>query len=61
VLKPIETKNLTAADVEDMTRDTLDLMLKEIIDLTAKQREKSVSVSSANGKERVVKASGVQA
>ncbi|KAH8801537.1 hypothetical protein F5884DRAFT_824607 [Xylogone sp. PMI_703] len=38
VLKPIETKGLTAADVDELTRTTRELMLQEIVSLTAKDR-----------------------
>ena len=67
VLPPIQTKNLTSADVEDLTRDTRDMMVKTMLELTAKQRghevkldEKLAAMSQAtsNG---VIKASGVQA
>lgn len=34
VLKPIPTTHLKAADVDDLTKTTRDLMLKELITLT---------------------------
>lgn len=34
VLPPIPTSHLTAADVDDLTRTTRDLMLKELVELT---------------------------
>jgi lysophosphatidate acyltransferase len=37
-LKPIETTNLKPSDVEDLARDTRELMLKELTLLTEKQR-----------------------
>ena len=61
VLKPIQTTHLTSADVEDLTRDTRDLMLRELIDLTAKQRGKPVAMPSQNAGDGVVKASGAEA
>lgn len=61
VLKPIETKNLTTADVEDLTRDTRDAMLKTMVDLTAQQRGRPVEVDAKHGVDGVVKASGVEA
>ncbi|KAK2626021.1 hypothetical protein QTJ16_004283 [Diplocarpon rosae] len=38
VLKPIETKDLQPADVEDLTRDTREMMLREIVALTSRAR-----------------------
>lgn len=61
VLKPIETKNLTTADVEDLTRDTRELMLKTMVELTAEQRGHPVTVDTKLGGNGVVKASGVDA
>ncbi|KAK0723105.1 hypothetical protein B0T26DRAFT_750416 [Lasiosphaeria miniovina] len=60
VLDPISTTGLTAADVDELTRTTRELMLKELIALTEKAqgRKFAVSVAStaANG---VAKASGI--
>lgn len=61
MLKPIETKGLTTADVEDLTRDTRDLMLREIVNLTAKTRGQPVAISAQNSADGVVKASGAEA
>jgi lysophosphatidate acyltransferase len=61
VLKPIETKGLQAADVEDLTRDTRELMLDEMIALTEKERGRPVSVPSREKGAKVVKASGAEA
>lgn len=65
VLPAIETKNLTSADVDDLTRDTRTKMEKTMLELTALQRgrpvkldERLAAMSSGNG---VVKASGIQA
>lgn len=60
VLKPIETKTLKPADVEDLTRDTRELMLKEIVSLTEKQRRQQVVIPVQNGGDRFVKASGTK-
>lgn len=60
VLKPISTKGLTAADVEDLTRDTREKMLEEVIALTAKQRGQPMGMSAQQGN-GVVKASGTEA
>jgi len=61
VLKPIETKNLTPADVEDLTRDTRELMLREIEILTARQRGQKIALPAQNGRTGVLKASGAEA
>ncbi|RDW65259.1 1-acyl-sn-glycerol-3-phosphate acyltransferase [Coleophoma crateriformis] len=61
VLEPIPTKNLTAADVEDLTRDTRELMLREIISLTAKQQGKPIAMSAHQNGDGLVKASGAEA
>lgn len=61
VLKPIETKNLTPADVEDLTRDTREKMLKELVSLTEKQRGHQVAIPAHNSGDGVVKASGAEA
>ncbi|TAQ90985.1 hypothetical protein B7494_g741 [Chlorociboria aeruginascens] len=60
VLKPIETTNLTASDVEDLARDTRDLMLRELLDLTAKSRGIPISIPAQNAGDGVVKASGIE-
>ncbi|MCJ1374234.1 1-acylglycerol-3-phosphate O-acyltransferase [Loxospora ochrophaea] len=44
VLPPISTKGLTVADVEDLTRTTRDLMLKELMELTASPMGQKVAV-----------------
>ncbi len=38
VLPPIETEGLTAADVDDLTSRTRELMLRELVALTAEER-----------------------
>jgi lysophosphatidate acyltransferase len=57
VLKPIETINLTPADVEDLTRDTRELMLNELVSLTAKARGQPIAMPSQSSRNGVVKAS----
>ncbi|KAK8147976.1 1-acylglycerol-3-phosphate O-acyltransferase [Beauveria asiatica] len=44
VLDPIPTKNLTSADVDELTRTTRELMLKELMTLTAKARGQPMAV-----------------
>lgn len=64
MLKPIETKGLTAANVEDLTRDTRELMLRELLVLTARQRGqpvREVPYTANNSEDGVVKASGTEA
>ncbi|KAI1326402.1 1-acylglycerol-3-phosphate O [Xylariaceae sp. FL0255] len=57
VLDPIPTTDLTTEDVDELTRSTRELMLKELISLTPKAQNKPIAMpaSSANG---VAKASG---
>jgi len=60
VLDPISTKGLTSADVDELTRSTRELMLKELIALTERARGQKITsaprtVSHTNG---VIKASG---
>ncbi|TVY32382.1 putative 1-acyl-sn-glycerol-3-phosphate acyltransferase [Lachnellula subtilissima] len=61
VLKPIETKHLKASDVDDLARDTRELMLREMVSLTAKARGEPVAMPAENPIDGVVKASGVEA
>ena len=61
MLKPIETKNLKSSDVDDLARDTRELMLKEIVALTAKARGRPVAMPARNSGDGVVKASGSEA
>ncbi|KAF7865860.1 hypothetical protein EAF04_006025 [Stromatinia cepivora] len=60
VLKPIETKHLTSADVEDLARDTRELMLRELIALTSRKEGKPMAIPAQNV-DGVVKASGTEA
>ncbi|KAG4441420.1 hypothetical protein IFR05_003107 [Cadophora sp. M221] len=61
VLKPIETKGLQASDVEDLARDTRELMLREIVAITLKARGQPIAMPAQNSKGGVVKASGAEA
>jgi len=61
VLKPIETKNLKPSDVEDLARDTRELMLREIVSLTAKARGRPVAMPAQSSGDGIVKASGAEA
>ncbi|KAH0490633.1 hypothetical protein TgHK011_002093 [Trichoderma gracile] len=62
VLPPIETKNLTSADVDELTQSTRDLMLKELISLTEKARGQPIAVpASLNGAATTGKSTAVDA
>jgi len=61
VLKPIETKGLQPSDVEDLARDTRELMLREIVAITSKARGRPVAMPAQSSEDGVVKASGVEA
>ncbi|KAG0647575.1 putative 1-acyl-sn-glycerol-3-phosphate acyltransferase [Hyphodiscus hymeniophilus] len=61
VLKPIETKNLKPSDVDDLARDTRELMLREIIALTSRARGHPVAMPATDPGDGVVKASGAEA
>lgn len=50
VLDPISTEGLTAADVDELTRKTHEVMLKEMIALTEKARGRSHE-DGVNGKQ----------
>jgi lysophosphatidate acyltransferase len=63
VLKPIPTKGLTAADVEELTRTTRELMLNELVTVTAKARGQPVAVpaslsNSTTGKSSAIDTNG---
>ncbi|KAL2160536.1 hypothetical protein VTH06DRAFT_1224 [Thermothelomyces fergusii] len=58
VLDPIPTTGLTAADVDELTRSTRDLMLKELYALTEKARGRPVTKIGADGGSDVAKATG---
>ncbi|KAI0024797.1 acyltransferase-domain-containing protein [Xylariomycetidae sp. FL0641] len=60
VLDPIPTEGLTSADVDELTRNTRELMLKEIVALTEKVQGKPMAVP-AGSEDGVVHASGADA
>ncbi|PON29849.1 1-acyl-sn-glycerol-3-phosphate acyltransferase [Trichoderma gamsii] len=49
VLAPIPTANLTPADVDELTRETRELMLSELISLTEKARGQPIAMPATNG------------
>ncbi|KAI5922201.1 hypothetical protein F4810DRAFT_300225 [Camillea tinctor] len=58
VLDPIPTTGLTTEDVDELTRSTRELMLKEMVALTAKARNQPIAMP-AQSDDGVVRASGV--
>ena len=58
-MDPISTKGLTAADVDELTRNTRELMLKELISLTEQARGKTLRLPTTTESNGAVKASGV--
>ena len=48
-MEPIPTKGLEAADVDELTRTTRELMLNELVSLTAKARGQPIAVPASNG------------
>jgi len=60
VLQPIDTTKLKPADVDDLTQDTRNLMLKELVGLTAKARGRPLAMPAQNSGDGVVKASGAE-
>ncbi|KAK8049921.1 hypothetical protein PG994_011651 [Apiospora phragmitis] len=61
VLDPIPTSGLTAADVDELTRSTREVMLEELVALSSKAQKRPMAVPSSNGGDGVVKASGAEA
>ncbi|KAI1335760.1 acyltransferase-domain-containing protein [Xylariaceae sp. FL0016] len=61
VLDPIPTTGLTAEDVDELTRSTRELMLKEIVMLTEKAQGKPIAMPAQSNTDGVVHASGVDA
>ncbi|KAI0180012.1 acyltransferase-domain-containing protein [Hypoxylon sp. FL1284] len=60
VLDPIPTAGLQPEDVDELARNTRDLMLKEMVALTEKVRNKPIAMP-AKGGDGVVHASGIDA
>lgn len=61
VLDPIPTKNLTATDVDELSRSTRELMLKELTKLTAKARGTPVAMPASSEKTDTATSSAVEA
>ncbi|KAL2170176.1 hypothetical protein VTG60DRAFT_5128 [Thermothelomyces hinnuleus] len=61
VLDPIPTTGLTAADVDELTRSTRNLMLNELYALTEKARGQPLTKVEADGDNGVAKATGTDA
>ncbi|KAI0386251.1 acyltransferase-domain-containing protein [Hypomontagnella monticulosa] len=61
VLDPIPTTGLTSEDVDELTRNTRELMLQEIVALTQKARNKPVAMPARTNGDGVVHASGADA
>ncbi|KAG6024546.1 hypothetical protein E4U19_003391 [Claviceps sp. Clav32 group G5] len=57
VLEPIPTKGLTASDVDELTRTTRDLMLRELLALTSKAHGRPVPVLAASSNNHYAAAS----
>jgi lysophosphatidate acyltransferase len=57
VLDPIPTTGLTIEDVDELTRSTRELMLKEVIALTKRARNEPIAVPVSSGS-RVITSSG---
>lgn len=51
---------MTSADVDDLARDTRELMLKELIRLTEQARGHPISIPEQDLTDRVVKATGAK-
>ncbi|CAH0049002.1 unnamed protein product [Clonostachys solani] len=59
VLDPIPTKGLKASDVEELTRTTRELMLKEMIELTAKAQRRPIAMPAGTGAPSKATSTGV--
>jgi hypothetical protein len=49
VLPPIPTKNLTAADVDDLAKRTREAMLEELVRITERARGEGVKMGAVTG------------
>lgn len=58
MLDPIPTTGLTAADVDELTNNIRELMLKEMVALTAQVRGSAVPIPADSQKNGSIKASG---
>ncbi|CAI6089690.1 hypothetical protein V2G26_006900 [Clonostachys chloroleuca] len=59
VLDPIPTKGLKPSDVDELTRTTRELMLKELIELTAKAQRRPIAVPADTGASSKATSTGV--
>jgi lysophosphatidate acyltransferase len=59
VLSPIPTKGLTTADVDELTRSTRELMLKELITLSEKAQNRPLGVAAAVNQPTKAVSSGI--
>jgi len=60
VLQPINTTHLKHTDVEDLARDTRELMLRELKSLTARARGQSIAIPARSSGDGVIKATGLE-
>lgn len=60
VLDPIPTTGLTAADVDELTRSTRELMLEELVTLTQEAREQSSAITAGKQTNGVAKVTGAK-
>jgi lysophosphatidate acyltransferase len=61
VLDPIPTKGLTSDDVNDLTRTTRELMLKELVELSSKSQGRPMAMPAAEIVNSTGKSSGIDA
>jgi lysophosphatidate acyltransferase len=59
ILKPIPTKDLSPADVEELTNTTREIMLKELHAITAKARGQPMAMSASNVHSTTAKSSAI--
>jgi lysophosphatidate acyltransferase len=59
VLEPISTKGLTTADVDKLANDVRELMLREIVSLTAEVRNTPIAMSAAQDRSATGKSTGL--
>lgn len=59
VLDPIPTKNLTAADVDELARNTREVMLKELVALTEKAQGRRIAMPVPADENSSAKSTGV--
>ncbi|KAF5657566.1 1-acyl-sn-glycerol-3-phosphate acyltransferase [Fusarium heterosporum] len=59
ILKPIPTKGLSSAQVEELTNTTRELMLKELYAITAKARGQPMAMPASNADATIGKSSAI--